>query len=394
VTLCSYPFCTCVTKTEHNQDKYDKYLDYIEKESKLFSDIFKDINFNTVYVWWWTPTILTAKQIDRFYNILKKYFNLEKVQQIMTEWSPYTTTEDKMEMLGKHWVNKMTFWVQSLDNKTLKQNNRFQQFDDVKNAVYLARKYGIEYINLDIMAWLPGQDLEWFKETIDLVETLEPTTIHVNAFWPTKNTNYTKTWKIYDYKNIELRNEMEKYGKYLEDLESKIDDTSKQNLQLYNSHNYNSSILWLWYWAISHSFWTLHYAKNSFNDYINFVNEWKNVFFTWYVLTIEDEIIAYLINNLRWWVYYYKFELLFYQKLKETRIYKKLTNLLDNWILIEWKNELWEYIRFRINSDLFSSVYSKYLYNENLLNEFIDYMKYNKKEFTNLNLRLKQFFTD
>gem|GEM_PF-1495734 len=41
--------------------------------------------------------------------------------------------------------------MQSLDSKTLKKNNRFQNIDDVKNAIQLARKYGIEYINLDLM---------------------------------------------------------------------------------------------------------------------------------------------------------------------------------------------------------------------------------------------------
>lgn len=386
-------FCTCVTKVEHKENKYDYYLDFIEKEAKLFTDIFKDIEFNTVYVWGWTPTILTAKQIDRFYNILKKYFNLKNVSQIMTEGSPYTTTEDKMKILASHWVNKITFWVQSLDNETLKVNNRFQQFDDVKNAINFARKYWIKYINLDLMAWVPWQNLQWFKETVDLIEKLNPTTVHVNAFWPTKNTNYIKTWNKYNYENIKLRNEMEKYGKFLEDLESKITDTSKKNLQLYNSHNYNSSILWLWYWAISHAFWWLHYTKNSFDDYINFVN-WKKVFLNWYKLNINGEIISYLINNLRWGIYFKNFKNLFGIELEKTKIFKKINILLNKKILVIWDNEKWKYIKFKYNSDLYSAIYSKYLYDEVLIKKFILYMKGNKKEFINLDLRLKQFFTD
>lgn len=384
-------FCTCITKVEHNEKKYDDYLDLIEKESELFSNIFSWVKFNTVYVWWWTPTILSAKQIDRFYNIIKKYFDLSEVIQIMTEWSPYTTTEDKMKILSKHWINKMTFWVQSLDTQTLKTNNRFQQFDDVKNAVDLARKYGIEYINLDIMAWIPWQDLDGFKETIDLIKTLNPTTVHVNAFMPTKNTNYIKAWGIYNYENIKIRNEMELYWKFLEDDRSKITDLWKDNIQLYNSHNFNSSILWLWYWAISHAFWQLHYTKNSFPDYKNFLNNWgKGIFFTWYKLNLEDEIITYFINNLRKWISYDKFYTIFWIELKDTFIYRKILFLIDKWILININ----KVIKFSLDSDVFCSIYSKYLYKDEVIKNFLNYFFKNQKDYKNLDLMLKQFFTN
>nr|MDD3720133.1 radical SAM protein [Candidatus Gracilibacteria bacterium] len=385
-------FCTCVTKVEHDTNKYEEYLDLIEKESKLFSDIFKGTKFNTVYVGGGTPTILSASQIDRFYKILKKYFDLSNVKQIMTEGSPYTTTDDKMKVLVEHGVNKMTFGVQSLDSKTLKTNNRFQQFDDVKNAIFLARKHGIKYINLDIMAGIPGQDIDGFKETIDLVKTLDPTTVHINSFWPTKSTNFIKSGGIYNYENIKLRNEMEKYGKFFEDQESKITDTEQQNLQLYNSHNYNSSILGLGYGAISHAFGSLHYTKNSFQEYKTFLTSNNEINFFGYELNLECEIITYLINNLRGGVYYENFGNLFGSDLKKNKIYEKLEYLLSKGILNNFDGG--KGIRFAINSDLYCSIYSKFLYDEKLIEKFGKYILNNKGEFLNLDLKLKQFFTD
>lgn len=387
-------FCTCMTSVEHKEDEYDKYLDLIEKESQILSKTFDWVEFNTVYVWWWTPTILNSKQIDRFYNILKNNFNLKNVKQIMTEWSPYTTTEEKIQILSKHWVNKMTFWVQSLDSKVLKTNNRFQQFNDVKKAVELARKYNIEYINLDVMAGIPGQEMDWFKETIDLIESLEPTTVHINSFWPTKPTTYSISWWDYSMENIKLRNEMEKYWKYLEDMESKITDTKKQNLQLYNAHNQNSSILWLWFWAISHAFSSMHYTKNNMKNYEKMLN-WEKITVTWYRLNLEDEIITYLINNLRWWVYLDNFKKLFWIELNDTSIFKdRLQELINNNIVKLKKNERWEYYIFRLNSDLFCSIYSKHLFDKTLILKFEKLMDKNKGEYNDTNLRIKQFFTD
>jgi coproporphyrinogen III oxidase-like Fe-S oxidoreductase len=78
-------FCTCVTEVEHRETEYEEYLDMLEKEAGLYSEIFQNVYFNTVYVGGGTPTILTPKQLDRFYKILKKNFHLEQVIQVMTE---------------------------------------------------------------------------------------------------------------------------------------------------------------------------------------------------------------------------------------------------------------------------------------------------------------------
>ncbi len=386
-------FCCCFTAEEKNSNKYDEYLDCIEKESQIFTNIFDGIKFSTVYVWWWTPTILSAKQLDRFYKILKKYFNLSEAVQIMIEWSPYTTTEDKIVVLSSHWVNKMTFWVQSLDLNTLKKNNRLQRIWDVKKAMILARKYWIKYINIDIMAWIPDQDFGSFVETLKHVEELNPTTIQVNWFLPNKATEFAKSWQIYSFEDIELRNNMVKYWKYLGDRESKIIDNKKKNWQVNEYHGNNGSILWLWYWAISHSFWGFHYTKNSFEEYKDCVNWNNNIKFFWFKLDINDEIITYLISNLRRGVEYSKFKILFWCELKDLEIYKnKLLKLINKWILIEFNN--CQFIKFRIDSNLYTSIYSKVLYNDNIIVEFVNYMKTNKDEFKNLDLRLKQFFTD
>lgn len=389
-------FCTCVTEVEHNENKYDEYLDLIEKESQIFSPIFKDVEFNTVYVWWWTPTILTPNQIDRFYKILKKYFNLSNVYQIMTEGSPYTTTKDKLKILKKHWVNKITFWVQSLDWDTLKTNNRAQQAHHVVNAVSNAKELGINNINIDIMAGLPGQSKEWFLETIKLIdEEIKPTTTHVNAFWPTKNTTFDKSWKKYTLEDIERRNEMRKLGHYLEEKKHSIHDSLlTHNVQLYNSKNFNSSIFWLGYWAISHAFWSLHYTKRSFDEYKKWLNEWVDISFNWYNLSFEDEMIAYVINNYRNGVYFEKFKELFHIDIIFTKLYNKIQLLIDQWIITIKENEKWKYFCSSKNSDLFSTIFSKSLYDDKILERYIRDFNIAGSEYDDISLKLKQFFTD
>ena len=129
------------------------------------------------------------------------------------------------------------------------------------------------------------------KTGIKLIdEEIKPTTTHVNAFWPTKNTTFDKSWKKYTLEDIERRNEMRKLGHYLEEKKHSIHDSLlTHNVQLYNSKNFNSSIFWLGYWAISHAFWSLHYTKRSFDEYKKWLNEWVDISFNWYNLSFEDE---------------------------------------------------------------------------------------------------------
>jgi coproporphyrinogen III oxidase-like Fe-S oxidoreductase len=349
------------------------------------------VKFETVYTGWGTPTILTASQLDRFYKILKNNFDLSEVKQIMIEWSPYTTTEDKIKVLSKHWINKITFWVQSLDKKTLKTNNRLQTFELVKNAVNLCKKYKIENINLDIMCWLEWQDLESYKETVKKVQTLNPTTIQTNYFLPTKNTNFDKIGNSYNIDLIKLRNKMFDYGRFLWDLDWKTKKENK-NLQQINYFTWNTSILWLWQYAISHIYWKLHYTKDlSLKDYENFVTKWE-IKIHWYNITENDELISFLINNLRNWVSIKNINKKFSIDFKNHILYKKINELIKSNILILYNDN--NNIKFLKNSRLISSIYSKALYDSEVLKTFLIYFSKNKNEFNNLELRLKQFFID
>ncbi len=389
-------FCTCVMKVSHNEDEYEEYLDMLESEAQKYQEVFREVQFNTVYVWWGTPTILTEKQLERFYSILEKYFNIGNVIQIMTEWSPYTTTLEKLKILRAHWVNKLTFWVQSLDGVTLKQNNRAQQIHHVIEAVKNARAVGIQYINLDIMAGLPWQTIESFEETIKIIESeIKPTTVHVNGFLPTKNTIFDKTKQEYTKEHIALRNKMREIGNYLE-VEKNATHHSLQthNIQLYNAKNFNSSILWLGYWAISHAYGERHYAKISFPEYKSWIQKWEDITFSWYTVTIEDEMRTYAINNIRWGISSKKFFELFSQSLDRSILYKKIELLLKLRVIFRYTDDEW-IICFKIAKDttIISTVYAKFFYSDSLTRECIKVFLKDNPDPKELDDKLELFFT-
>jgi len=79
-----------------------------------------------------------------------------------------------MQVFQKHGFNRISFGVQDFDPKVQQEIHRIQPYDLTKAAVDLARKYGINSINVDLIYGLPYQTFESFKKTLSEAFTLGP----------------------------------------------------------------------------------------------------------------------------------------------------------------------------------------------------------------------------
>jgi len=84
-----------------------------------------------------------------------------------------------MKVFQKQGFNRISFGVQDLDEQVKKEIHRVQPLELTKNAVDLARKYGIKSINTDFIYGLPYQTLETFKKTLELSTQLNPDRVAV-----------------------------------------------------------------------------------------------------------------------------------------------------------------------------------------------------------------------
>jgi oxygen-independent coproporphyrinogen-3 oxidase len=122
-----------------------------------------------------TPTFYSAFELDEIVSYIKKAFpNWSKDAEISVEIDPRFFNQEQMEVFKKHGFNRISFGVQDFDEKVQEAVHRIQPYDLTKNAVELARSYGIDSINVDLIYGLPYQSLESFKKTLDLVLTLNP----------------------------------------------------------------------------------------------------------------------------------------------------------------------------------------------------------------------------
>lgn len=362
------PFCEtkcfyCVHEVSilNNEKQIDNYLNFLEKESKLHNKIFGKIKLNYLYIWWWTPTILSEMQLVRLYDIINKNYDLSWLEENMIEFSPNTYTQDKVKIIKRYWVNKVTFWVQDIDEKLMKDNNRYQKKEKILSLFNELKNNNIRYINIDIMAWLKGQNFNNFKETFDFVNSLKPSNICLNIYKPANKVLYKNSWL--DFFSDSYLKERQKMINYFNNNYT----NNSSNEQLYRFQDPNTSFLSLWYWTNWHIFWKLYYKFNSLNDYYNFLS-WKENITIWYEINIEHEIIKYVILNFKNnWISFKEMIRIFWDNIVFDKIYQKIIYLKKKNLVEVYNKGTDIYYKFIKDSDLDYNIYIKIFYTDDIL---------------------------
>lgn len=181
-TRCLYcSFVTCGTRQAAKL--IPAYVEALCREidytAKLTADAGRRIE--TVYIGGGTPTTLTAVQLETLLHQLYQSFDLSHCREFTVEAGrPDTVTEEKLKILKKYHVDRISINPQSMNPKTLQLIGRAHTPEDIRSAMALARSCGFDCINMDVIAGLPGETPEQFYHTLEEVEKLAPenTTVH------------------------------------------------------------------------------------------------------------------------------------------------------------------------------------------------------------------------
>lgn len=184
------PFCpsTCLYcsftsySIERFQNYVEDYLNALEKEIVYGAGCFPKKKLTTVYFGGGTPTTLTAGQLDRLLDTVKKHFDFTHVREFCVEAGrPDSITREKLEVLKKHGVDRISINPQSMQQKTLDLIGRKHTVEEIVEAFQLARETGHENINMDLIIGLPGENLEDVEKTLASIQELDPDSITVHT---------------------------------------------------------------------------------------------------------------------------------------------------------------------------------------------------------------------
>ena len=175
---CSFPSYS-VTKYS---DYVEQYLKALKKEIQYAATCFPEKKLTCVYFGGGTPTTLSAEQLDRLLGLVCGHFDFSCVKEFCVEAGrPDSITREKLEVLRKWGVDRISINPQSMQLKTLDLIGRRHTVEQVREAFLLARETGHENINMDIILGLPGEDREDVVDTLKQIKELNPESLTVHT---------------------------------------------------------------------------------------------------------------------------------------------------------------------------------------------------------------------
>ncbi|MCR5420286.1 MAG: coproporphyrinogen dehydrogenase HemZ [Lachnospiraceae bacterium] len=184
------PFCptTCLycSFTSYPLSKWKEriplYLEHLKKEIKEVKELYAGTDPDTVYIGGGTPTTLSAEQLEELISYLNSVFDLSKVLEFTVEAGrPDSITREKLKVMKKCGVNRISINPQTMNDETLKIIGRHHTTEDIKQAFFLAREYGFDNINMDIILGLPGEKSEHVLHTMSEINKLKPDSLTVHS---------------------------------------------------------------------------------------------------------------------------------------------------------------------------------------------------------------------
>lgn len=139
-----------------------------------------EIPVETIFIGGGTPSVPDSGLIVEIMEHVRHAFHVADGAEISMEANPGTVTREKLTDYRKAGINRLSFGLQSANDRELKLLGRIHTWAEFLESFTLARECGFANLNIDLMSALPGQTCESWKETISRVTDLDPE--HISAY--------------------------------------------------------------------------------------------------------------------------------------------------------------------------------------------------------------------
>ena len=182
-TKCSY--CNFASDV-FSKAVFDRYVDRvcadIEGSQKTAQEMGAELEgtVDSIYLGGGTPTTLEPDQLRRMFNAVRAEFSVAPNAEVTVECAPGTLTPHVLAALLVCGVNRVSLGVQSFIDREAASVGRQHKRATVLEDILRLRSAGISNINIDLIAGLPHQSAESWRESLD--ETIATGAPHVSVY--------------------------------------------------------------------------------------------------------------------------------------------------------------------------------------------------------------------
>lgn len=291
------PFCAqkclyCDFPSFARKDHLRKaYIEALNKEIISLREKHNNLEINTIFIGGGTPSVLEADELECLLKEVAK-LNMAKYIEYSMECNPGNLTEEKLEVMKKYGVNRISMGLQAKQDNLLKGLGRIHNYKTFKENFLLAKKVGFNNINVDLMFGLPNQRLNEWEETLREIISLEPAHISAYSLIIEEGTAF---YNLYENDKLKLPTEEEERKMYhlakkiLEENgfnQYEISNYAKERKECRHNLAYWNMDNWIGVGSAAASYINGKRIKNisSVEEYINSINE-------------KGEAVEEIINN-------------------------------------------------------------------------------------------------
>ena len=179
-TRCSY--CSFSAGEIGNGKLVAPYVKALLREIELCKALMAEAgrSLRAGYIGGGTPTAISCADLERILSAAQAAFPTA-VEWTVEAGRPDTIDAEKLRMLRDHNVGRISVNPQTFNDETLRRIGRAHTGEDTLRAYELARSLGFDDINMDLIAALPGERVEDFAHTLDVVQSLAPESVTVHS---------------------------------------------------------------------------------------------------------------------------------------------------------------------------------------------------------------------
>lgn len=174
-------YCNFVSFCCGNKEK-EKYVSALQNEIEIQGKIYSKKNYvvDTIFIGGGTPTTMLDGQIELITRKIKQCFVVDKNAEVTIECNPNSLTREKLVEFKNCGINRLSIGLQTYNDRLLKLIGRLHTKKQFDNSIKLAKSFGFDNINVDIMLGLPNQKMSDVKRTIKHLKKLDIQ--HISAY--------------------------------------------------------------------------------------------------------------------------------------------------------------------------------------------------------------------
>jgi len=135
-----------------------------------------------------TPSRMSPEQCARVLRALQARFEIVPGAEITLEGNPESLTAENLRGFAAAGVNRISVGTQSLNDRVLARAGRAHDAADARRAVADARAAGVADVSVDMIAGLPGEDLDAWSRTMGAIAAWSPDHVSVYLLESDKDT--------------------------------------------------------------------------------------------------------------------------------------------------------------------------------------------------------------